>query len=326
MSKNGDQQKEIDTLREELADVRKRYDFLKAALEHMPNPVFIKDADAKFFFFNKSYADAFGMERDRYLGKSVLQLDYLPSKDRKRYQKEDLELIRTGSIIEYEVDYKFADGGIHPSFYWSRGFYDEETGTRGLVGEIVDISKERELQDSLDNTVDELRESNSKLQKIAEIDAGTGVYNRILLNKKAKEFDEVGTGSGMTCGLMCDLDNFKRVNDMYGHLKGDEILQQFAGILQTECRENDIPIRYGGEEFLLLLSRANLKTGVSVAERIRRRCEQEVILPNGEAITVSIGVSMIDDGLNLEENILRLDSRMYMAKERGRNCIVYKDG
>ncbi|MBR4736743.1 MAG: diguanylate cyclase [Rhodocyclaceae bacterium] len=323
MDNNDSLQQELRALREELAQVQSRYDFIMRALEHLPNPIFIKDADARFTYFNTCYAEAFGMERERYLGKSVLDLDYLPHAARERYQEEDLGLIQSASVVTYEVDFKFADGRLHPSLYWSKGFHDEDGNPSGLIGEIVDISRERNLQDSLGSTMEKLRESNLQLQRLSEIDTHTGVHNRRFLNKRAKEFDESHSEEvHISCGLMCDLDHFKRVNDRYGHLKGDEILARFASILQNECRESDLPVRYGGEEFLLLLGRVNLQGGVRVAERIRRRCEQEILLPDSEPVTVSIGVSEIDKDQSLEHNIATLDRRMYLAKKNGRNCVI----
>ena len=314
---------ELEQLREALAQLELRHAFIMQALEHLPNPIFIKDADARFVYFNRSYARAFGMQPEHFLGKCVLDLDYLPQAARERYQEEDLRLIDSASEVSYEVDFKFSDGSLHPSLYWSKGFHNDADKPLGLVGEIVDISRERNLQDSLGNTMEKLRETNLQLQRLSEIDAHTGVHNRRFLNKRAKEFDASQVDDvHISCGLMCDLDHFKRVNDRYGHLKGDEILAHFASILQNECRESDLPVRYGGEEFLLLLSQVNIQAGVRVAERIRQRCEQEIILPNSEPVTVSIGVSEIDKDQSLEHNIATLDRRMYLAKKSGRNCVV----
>lgn len=314
---------ELEQLREALAQLELRHAFIMQALEHLPNPIFIKDADARFVYFNRSYARAFGMQPEHFLGKCVLDLDYLPQAARERYQEEDLRLIDSASEVSYEVDFKFSDGSLHPSLYWSKGFHNDADKPLGLVGEIVDISRERSLQDSLGHTMERLRESNAQLQHISEIDAGTGTYNRLFMNKKAQEFDTQRADEvGISCALMCDLDHFKRVNDRFGHLKGDEILARFASILQSECRDSDLPVRYGGEEFLLLLSRVNIQTGVRVAERIRQRCQEEIVLPDSEPITVSIGVATIDKEQRFEDNIATLDRRLYLAKGNGRNCVV----
>lgn len=313
--------KENERLKKELEDLQKHHSFLLAALDNLPNPIFCKDENARFLFFNQRYAAFFGMERSFYLGKTVLDLDYLPRTERERYQAEDVELIRSGGLLSYEVDYSLGDGKVHPSFYWSKGVHDPVTDGKGLIGEIVDISKERALQKSLDNTIGELEESNQKLERMSKIDAGTGIYNRTMLTRTAQE---MGQGhERQVCGLMADLDHFKEVNDEFGHLVGDEILMRFAGVLQRECRDGDIPIRYGGEEFLVLLVDADMETGCAVAERICRRCREDVILPDGRPLTVSIGVAAIDPMHRFEENLAILDRMLYKAKESGRDCYFY---
>ncbi|MBR0163293.1 MAG: diguanylate cyclase [Lachnospiraceae bacterium] len=312
-------------LKKELRQLRKQYDFLVAALDNLPNPIFMKDEEAKFLFFNKRYAEAFGMKREEYVGKSVLDLEYLPPVDRERYQEEDTALIRSGEEVSYEKDFDFADGEVHPSLYWSKGVHDPVSGAQGLIGEIVDISKERHLRESLNESLEKLRLTNLKLEEMNKIDAGTGVYNRTLLNKKSLEMT-YRKSRGESCALMADLDHFKRVNDLYGHIKGDEVLSQFAEILKSECREKDVPIRYGGEEFLLFLNDASLESGLQVAERIRARCEKEIRLPDGDPITVSIGVALMDAKKNLQDNIRRLDDNLYLAKHRGRNRVVAEEG
>lgn len=319
--KDNELENEIAKLREELASVKKQCSFLKTALDNLPNPIFLKDENARFVFFNSSYSKQFGMEPEKYLGKCVLDLNYLHENDRERFHKEDVEVIRSSSILSYEVDFDFSDGYKHPCLYWTHGFFDKAGGQRGLVGEIVDISKERIMQRSLEQLMEELKKANADLGKIMKIDESTGIYNRVMLHEKIKELENQKEKLVRTCALMADIDHFKKVNDIYGHIKGDEILAWVANILKRECRSDDTPIRYGGEEFLLLLSNATLETGIAVAERIRKRCENEIKLPNGEPVTISIGVALMKASLNFEENINMVDQYLYKAKEQGRNRV-----
>ena len=317
---------EIDRLKEELAKTKENYSFLRAALENLPNPIFIKDEDANFVFFNKKYEEFFGMEREKYIGRSVYSLEYLSEEDRERYQKEDLSLIESSSIISYEVDFEAADGNIHPSFYWSKGILDEVSGRRGLIGEIVDISKERDLQDSLNKSLNDLKEFNLKLEHYAETDPGTGIFNRNYLNRMmANGFENKVSTLTPTCIMMFDLDRMKFINDTFGHVKGDEVLKQFADIIQSESREHDVPVRYGGDEFLLIVHNAHLEQGKEIAERIRKRCEKEIILPDGSSATTSIGVSRITDENSLEKIVSKLDTYLYEAKKGGSNKVVSEE-
>lgn len=318
---NVEPEPEYEDLRQELRETKEHISFLVSALDRLPNPVFIKDSEARFLFFNEQYAKTFGMRQEDYIGKTVMELDYLPQEDRQRFQQEDEELIRTETRLNYESDFLFSDELMHFSLYWSSGIHDKRTGRRGLVGEIVDITRERLVQQKLDAAVVELQNSNLKLEEMAYYDSGTGLFNRTILNRKEEEFKSKGMAV-KTCALMCDLDYFKRVNDTYGHTEGDAILAKFGKLLMQECRYDDMPIRYGGEEFLLFLNNEPLEAGEAVAERIRQRCENEILLPNGEAITVSIGVAMLDPARSLVENIKNVDRYLYAAKDNGRNCVM----
>lgn len=310
-------------LEEEHQELQERFEFLMAAVEHLPNPVFMKDKDARFFFFNKAYSKFFGMRRRDYVGSTVLDLDYLPQEARERFQEEDLRAIAEENTISYNTSFTTADGREHPSFYWSRGFRDSVNGQPGLVGEIVDISKERMLQDSLDETIGKLREANETLRSVAQTDPASGLYNRLVLWDMGREVLTDSRKEAFTaCMIMFDMDGFKRVNDGYDHLMGDDILSRFADILRSECRTTDIPIRYGGDEFLIILRRISLEDAMKVAERIRSRSERELILPDGKTVTSSVGVIEIDGKTDFENNLLRLDRLLYKAKNQGRNRVI----
>ena len=125
----------------ELQDTQARLSFLRAALNRLPNPIFLKDGEARFLFFNDQYAKVFGMRRSDYIGKTVLDLEYLPRDDRERFQKEDEELIRKESELSYESEFLFSDDASHLALYWSTGVHDKKTDRRGLIGEIVDITR-----------------------------------------------------------------------------------------------------------------------------------------------------------------------------------------
>ena len=315
---------QIEELKKELKEMQDKYDFLLSAVDHLPNPIFMKDDNARFFFFNKAYSEFFDMKAEDYYGTTVLDLDYLPLEDRERFQVEDLKRIADKSIISYDTVFTTDDGVDHPSFYWSCGFGDEKSGRQGLVGEIVDISKERALQDSLDESLGKLQDANEMLKTMAETDHASGLYNRGVLWDKGKSMVERKSVNPGTCMIMIDLDNFKDINDEFGHLKGDAALAQFADILKSECRSTDLPVRYGGDEFLVVIYNIGLDECVKVAERIRKRCEEELTLPNGQNITASIGVIEVDENEEFENNLKRLDDQLYKAKALGRNRVVYK--
>lgn len=121
--------------------------------------------------------------------------------------------------------------------------------------------------------------------------------------------------------LFLDIDHFKHINDNYGHLVGDKVLAGVAGIIQQQVRPNDLLIRYGGEEFLLLLQAPNLEQAHLTAERIRASVAAAV-LPQNLHITLSAGVAERNESEALEALIERADLLLYEAKSAGRNCVV----
>ena len=128
--------------------------------------------------------------------------------------------------------------------------------------------------------------------------------------------------------MMIDIDHFKSVNDTYGHQAGDHVLQTLAEEMITTKRKADEIGRYGGEEFYAL-STGNIKNGFQFAERLRRRIEAALIEFNGHkiSITVSIGVACASELAELTPGKLieRADKRLYLAKQKGRNCVVWND-
>jgi diguanylate cyclase (GGDEF)-like protein len=149
----------------------------------------------------------------------------------------------------------------------------------------------------------------------------TGLPNRRALFEKGKELlTKVQEQGGALAILMCDLDNFKRINDQYGHDKGDKVLVAFAGVLSHNLRQEDFCARMGGEEFVVIVQ-ADSQTALQLAERIRKAFAQAHDLSVGQ-LGVSIGVADIEtQGHNLDKLLSCADKAMYRAKESGRNCV-----
>ena len=117
--------------------------------------------------------------------------------------------------------------------------------------------------------------------------------------------------------LMIDIDHFKRVNDTYGHQAGDKVLKNVALTISELTRSEDIVIRWGGEEFVVLLINSDLEGAVAVGSRIREAVEKSKVTIS---VTISVGVAAYND--NLDEAIRTADHRLYIAKENGRNQVV----
>ncbi|SDA29802.1 diguanylate cyclase (GGDEF) domain-containing protein [Ruminococcus sp. YE71] len=134
----------------------------------------------------------------------------------------------------------------------------------------------------------------------------------------------VETGKKLSL-FICDIDKFKRINDTYGHNAGDEVLKHTAALLGTCCGENDGIYRWGGEEFVMIMTDADKQTCIDKAEEIRVKIMESVCHAEGNDIklTLSFGVSEFDSNRTIEENISSADEKLYTAKESGRNRVVF---
>ncbi len=165
-----------------------------------------------------------------------------------------------------------------------------------------------------------LRQQTTTLEQTARLDALTKLHNRHVLNQELPRLLEQSKQSNLpVCAIMIDIDDFKKINDIHGHLIGDDVLRTIAQILQANTRPNDLCIRFGGEEFLIVLPNANLEQATIIAERICQAVPafQWQKLKKNLQITVSIGVSNDDH----QDIIAQADNAMYNAKRNGKNQV-----
>jgi len=166
-----------------------------------------------------------------------------------------------------------------------------------------------------------LQERRELLKDKAYKDVLTGLYRReILYDLIEKEFHRSKRYGYHFSILMIDIDNFKKINDTYGHLFGDKVLKKVAETIRRTLRNSDIAIRYGGEEFLVILPHTDLESAKIVGERIRKTIERLDI--DGIKITISIGIADNTLSSKLEDLIRKADQALYIAKRTGKNKVV----
>jgi diguanylate cyclase (GGDEF)-like protein len=167
------------------------------------------------------------------------------------------------------------------------------------------------------------------LEKSARTDALTGLYNRKFLEESVQTIVAQAKRNSIRYGiLMIDIDYFKMVNDTHGHDVGDEAIRVIAQTLRENIRSSDIAIRYGGEEFMILLYNCDDEYVVSIAEKIRVAFSQKQISKNGVTFskTISIGASIFPTQTeNFWECVKYADISLYKAKNSGRNKVVLFD-
>lgn len=158
-----------------------------------------------------------------------------------------------------------------------------------------------------------------RLQQLAAHDPLTGAYNRRVMIEALRRAARDRRSGRCYSLLIMDLDHFKRINDVFGHAAGDQVLIDFVAIIKSMVRENDMLFRHGGEEFALLLPDTDEPGLTTIADAIQKTVFNRLTSPAGAA-SVSIGGSKLYENDNWEEWINRADSRLYLAKEMGRNC------
>lgn len=194
---------------------------------------------------------------------------------------------------------------------------------RLTIRESAEIADEiRQATEMLSARATALEVANRDLKRLAHVDGLTGLENRLSMNEAmGKEFLRSRRTRSPYAVLFIDIDFFKKINDTYGHEKGDQVLRGIAGVLQSSLRETDLIARYGGEEFLAILPDTRSEEAVTVAEKVRSNVEQHSF-PIPDQVTVSIGVAMASaDDDNVEDTVRRADLALYKAKECGRNLV-----
>ena len=167
-----------------------------------------------------------------------------------------------------------------------------------------------------------------QLQRVAALDPLSGAYNRRFGMKRLREeYSRAVRNQGNLAVIMLDIDHFKNVNDTYGHLVGDRVIVAVCNAGQRILRGDDILVRYGGEEFCVILPGATIKNALDVAERIRRVVEETSVEDGDQRINVNIsaGVAVYPDQPTESEIALldHADKKLYIAKREGRNQVVH---
>jgi len=178
----------------------------------------------------------------------------------------------------------------------------------------------------LENDVKDMRDDNEKLNELVITDNLTSIYNRRFIdNILTQRFSDLEMNSNKELSIIfIDIDDFKLINDIHGHLIGDQILIEFSQKLKSLIRANDILGRWGGEEFIIISDRTNLESAISIAEKLRIGIEN-TSFSKIDKLTASFGIASYVEKDCIQNLIQRADYNLYKAKQEGKNKVYSID-
>jgi diguanylate cyclase (GGDEF)-like protein/PAS domain S-box-containing protein len=305
------------------AGLRASEELFRAFMNASPFLSYIKDAAGRLLFYNRSFAQRFGVSEYAWLGRTDEQL--WSRKLTKSVRTHDLEVMAGGRMVETEEHIRNADGSVSSLRSFKFPCHDS-AGNVLLAGVAVDVSEEVAHHVELERYHRELEEANDQLRKLAVTDELTGLRNRRSFEERlVMEYSMARRRKRELSVLLIDVDNFKAINDRWGHSAGDEVLRRLGTILRTTVRLPDLPARYGGEEFVVLLPESGEASAMGLARRVMQRVAAEDW--DNETLTISVGMASMNESLENGFQLVELaDEALYAAKRAGKNRVMVHSG
>lgn len=302
---------DITTIVEAEEKVKRARDFYLTLFEEFPAMIWRAGTDGRFDYFNQAWLAFTGRKLEEETGLGWLQ--NLPEADQKRFQLSYEAALQNRKPFEVEFRMKRFDGQVRWFLCVGRPFNGLDGEFAGFIGSCYDITERKNQEE--------------QLAYQALHDPLTGLPNRRMLEvilPRLIEESEQGKSSAL---FFIDLDNFKLVNDNFGHHVGDSLLVELGRIIQKQLRSGDRLIRLGGDEFAVLLDGIQRKEAEAIASRLLESvANYQFVTPRKSFnLFLSIGVAMITGRVDQEIIMSRADTAMYQAKERGGNRYVIYD-
>lgn len=277
----------------------------------------MKDDQGRYIYINRSYKEHFNATPEEWLGKSDFEL--FPKAIAELYWNNDRKVLESNKGITIE-EATTADNGESCCWLSTKFPYIDSAGLQYVGGIAFDISERKAAEE--------------KIANLAYYDPLTNLPNRrLLFDRLTHALDNGARHRHLGALLFIDLDNFKTLNDTYGHHHGDQLLQQVAHRLQESVRKGDTLARFGGDEFIILLENLSINSleaaakAKVVGEKILNSMGNPYLIEgNSHSSTPSIGITLLGDAKeNIDAPLKRADLAMYQAKAAGRNTLCFFD-
>jgi diguanylate cyclase (GGDEF)-like protein/PAS domain S-box-containing protein len=292
----------------------------RSLVETMPDAVFVLDLDFNIRFYNQQAVQMYRFENQQdLLGKNAV--DFIAPEDRAALCQDAQTLLSTGENGTAEYTLLRKDGTRFPGEI-KASLLRDAAGTRSGPMGIIAISRDLSERKRLEKQASDLLE---QVQNLARCDSLTNLYNHRYFYEMAEvEFERSRRYAHPLAVIMLDLDNFKQINDTYGHVVGDQVLRMVADEMQSNLRSVDVLARVGGDEFLVLLPETPPTEALAIANRLSA-CIKEDFISSGRKnihVTASLGVAVnVETCANLAAMVLRADQALYTAKRNGRDRV-----
>lgn len=275
---------------------------LKTVINTTDDLIFFKDCKLRYLGCNKSFERFIGKKESEIIGKDDFEL--FEEEVAKGFREKDLAVIKAKRILINEEWVLFETKKILLQTKKIPLQY-KKNNKQGILGISRDIT--------------ELHEIHEKLKEQAYHDELTNIFNRKAFNERLKEkFDLYQRYNSIFCIAMYDIDNFKNINDTYGHDIGDKVLKEMTEEVKIQIRKTDLIFRVGGEEFIIIFPKTLIDEAFEVVEKIRKKVSQMNIIEN-EKITISVGLSQVNEDDDVDSIYERIDKLMYQSKNSGKN-------
>jgi len=270
------------------------------------------DINGNITMLNKAGREILGINEEEIIGKNWFEIGVVPQEKLEEVKTHFFKLI-SGDMdpSEKKVENELiSKNDTHHICAWADTLLDENGEIIGVLSSGLDITQKYFLE--------------QKLIAQTYIDELTNLHNRKSYNKKLEESLSLHQRYNTPFSiLMYDIDDFKRVNDNYGHDIGDKVLMEMSALVQSETRKNDYLFRIGGEEFVVICSGTNLEEAKTIAQKLREKVEKALFTEENLKLTISIGLTEVLQNDTSNSIFKRVDTRLYESKKHGKNMVSY---